>query len=198
MMKRSLRRAVTLLEVLVAALVVSSIFIVIWYFYSHGMSNIQVTERVLESTRGAHILFELLHRDLKRAQEVAIPTDLLRNSDPKPEPGDAVIYIDLKEYAFRKRDRRVTIDGKPFLPGRFDEVRFTMAEPGLVTVRLVPVPSSSGSGPAESPRLAAAGRYVLESTVWVEYLTATTAEPELVANERASHQFCLNGWPLDY
>lgn len=193
---RGLRRAVTLIEVLVATVVVSSIFIVIWYFYSHGMSNLQVTERVLESTRGAHILFELLHRDLKRASEVAIPRELLSASDPRLEPGDAVIYADLKEYVFRKKDRRVTIDGYPFTLGRFEEVAFRLSEPGLVSIKIVPIPSSGGAG--EPERLAAAGRYVLESAVWVEHLSARSEEPELVANEAASHAFCLTGWPLDY
>lgn len=191
-----IRRAVTLIEVLVATVVVSSIFIVVWYFYSHGMSNLQVTERILESTRGAHILFELLHRDLKRASEVAIPRELLSSSDPKLEPGDAVIYVDLKEYVYRKKERRITIDGYPFTLGRFEEVSFRLTEPGLVTVKIVPIPSASGTG--ESERLAAAGRYVLESSVWVEHLSARSEEPELVANEAASHAFCLTGWPLDY
>lgn len=193
---KRIRRAVTLLEVLVATVVVSSIFIVIWYFYSHGMSNLQVTERVLESTRGAHILFELLHRDLKRASEVAIPKDLLNASDPKLEPGDAVLYVDLKEYVFRKKDRKVSIDGHPFSLGRFEEVNFRLTEPGLVSIKLVPIPSSGGTG--ESERLAAAGRYVLESSVWVEHLSARSEDPQLVANEAASHEFCLTGWPLDY
>lgn len=194
-MKR-LRKALTAIEVLIATVVVSSVFIVVWYMYSHGMSNLQVTERVLESTRGAHILFELLHRDLKRASEVGIPRDLLTGAEPKLEPGDAVIYIDLKEYVFRKKDKRVTIDGYPFTLGRFDEVSFKLIEPGLVHVRIVPVPSSGSAG--ESERLAAAGRYVLESSVWVEHLSARSEEPQLVANEAVTHLFCLTGWPLDY
>lgn len=193
---RRLRRALTAIEVLIATVVVSSVFIVVWYLYSHGMSNLQVTERVLESTRGAHILFELLHRDLKRASEVGIPRDLLGGSEPKLEPGDAVIYIDLKEYVFRKKDRRVTIDGYPFTLGRFDEVSFKLTEPGLVQVKIVPVPSAGTAG--ESERLAAAGRYVLEASVWVEHLSARSEEPQLVAHEAASHAFCLTGWPLDY
>lgn len=193
---RGLRRAVTLTEVLVATVVVCAVFIVVWYFYSHGMANLQVTERVLESTRGAHILFELLHRDLKRAGEVAIPRDLLAVTEPKLEPGDSVIYIDLKEYVFRKKEKRVTIDGYPFTLGRFEEVAFRLTEPGLVTIKLVPIPSASGSG--ESERLANAGRYVLESSVWVEHLSARSEDPQLVANEAASHAFCLTGWPLDY
>ena len=195
-LKRRLRRAITLIEVMVAAVIVSSVFIVVWYFYSHGMSNLQVTERVLESTRGAHILFELLHRDLKRATEVAIPRDLLSSSEPKLEPGDAVIYVDLKEYVFRKKDRRVTIDGYPFMLGHFEEIAFTLKEPGLVQVRIVPVPSAGT--PGESVRLANAGRYVLEASVWIEHLSARSEEPQLVANEAASHAFCLTGWPLDY
>ena len=195
-LRRARRKAVTLIEVMIAAIIVSTIFIVIWYFYSHGMSNIQVTERVLESTRGAHILFELLHRDLKRSSEVAIPRDLLSGSDPKLEPGDAVIYIDLKEYVFRKKDKRVTIDGYPFTLGRFEEVSFKITDPGLVTIKLVPIPSAGAA--SESPRLASAGRYELESSVWVEHLSARSEEPQLVANEAASHEFCLTGWPLDY
>jgi prepilin-type N-terminal cleavage/methylation domain-containing protein len=190
------RRGVTLIEVLVAAVIVSSVFVVVWYLYSHGMSNLQATERVLESTRGAHILFELLHRDLKRAREVAIPRDLLGAADPKMEPGDAALYVDLKEYLFRKKTRTVTIDGDAFRLGQFEEIAFTLSGPGLVTVKIVPIPSSGVAG--EPERLASAGRYVLESAVWVEHLAASHEEPTLVANEAASHEFCLNGWPLDY
>lgn len=193
---RGLRRAVTIIEVMVATVIVSTVFIVVWYFYSHGMSNLQVTERVLESTRGAHILFELLHRDAKRATEIAIPRDLLSSSDPKLEPGDAVLYVDLKEYVFRKKDKRVTIDGYPFTMGRFEEVSFVLKEPGLLTVRIVPIPSAGTAG--ESERLAAAGRYVLDASIWVEHLSARSEEPQLVANEAASHEYCLTGWPLDY
>lgn len=186
----------TLIEVLVAALIVSSIVIVIWYFYSHGMSNLQATERILESTRGAHVLFELLHRDIKRAREVSIPKDLAALAEPKLEPGDGLVYIDLKEYLFRKKTRTVTIDGHPFRLGLFDEVAVENREPGVYTIRIVPVPSASVSG--ESPRLAQAGRYVLETTVASEELAAHAGEPTLVIKEAASHRYCLSGWPLDY
>jgi predicted secreted protein len=184
----SLRRAgVTLVEVLVAAVVVSAVVIVIWYFYSHGMSNLQATERILESTRGAHVLFELLHRDIKRAREVSIPKDLAALAETKMEPGDTLIYIDLKEYLFRKKTRTVTIDGHPFRLGLFDEISYESKEPGVST-----------SGKGEAPRLAQAGRYVLETTVTAEQIAAHAAEPTLVIEEAASHDFCLSGWPLDY
>lgn len=190
------RRAVTLIEVLVAALIVSSIVIVIWYFYSHGMTNLQATERILESTRGAHVLFELLHRDLKRAREVSIPKELAALAEPKLEPGDSLTYIDLKEYLFRKKTRTVTIDGHPFRLGLFDDVAVETKEPGVYTIRIVPVPSASV--PGESQRLAQAGRYVLETTVASEQLAAHAGELTLVIDEAASHQYCLSGWPLDY
>jgi predicted secreted protein len=193
----SLRRAgVTLVEVLVAAVVVSAVVIVIWYFYSHGMANLQATERILESTRGAHVLFELLHRDIKRAREVSIPKDLAALAETKMEPGDTLIYIDMKEYLFRKKARTVTIDGHPFRLGLFDEISYESKEPGVFTIRIVPVPSTSGKG--EAPRLAQAGRYVLETTVTSEQIAAHAAEPTLVIEEAASHDFCLSGWPLDY
>ena len=190
------RRAVTLVEVLVAAVVVSAVVIVIWYLYSHGMSNLQATERILESTRGAHVLFELLHRDIKRAREVSLPKDLTAMAEPKLEAGDTVIYIDMKEYLFRKKTRTLSIDGNPFRLGLFDEVSYESREPGVYTIRIVPVPSASGKD--EPARLAQAGRYVLETTVVADEIAAHAQEPALVKNEAASHDYCLSGWPLDY
>jgi hypothetical protein len=193
---RRLRRAVTLIEVLVAALIVSAVFVVIWYLYSHGMSNIQATERILESTRGAHVLFELLHRDVKRAREVLLPRDLTAATDPKLEPGDLLLYVDFKEYFFKKKDRTISIDGLPFRLGLFDEIAFEPVRPGVYQLKIVPVPSQGQ--PGESPRLANAGRYVLETTIAADQLAAQAEEPTLVQGEGASHRYCLSGWPLDY
>lgn len=195
-LRRAVRRAVTLIEVLVAAVIVSAIFIVIWYLYSHGMSNMQATERILESTRGAHVLFELLHRDVKRAREILIPKDLTQVAEPKLEPGDLLLYVDFKEYFFKKKQKTVFIDGLPFRLGQFDEVGFELVTPGVYALKIVPVPSQGA--PGEAPRLANAGRYVLETTVWAEQLQAAAEEPQLVINEPASHRYCLSGWPLDY
>jgi hypothetical protein len=173
-------------------------FMVIWALYSHGMSSIQRTERILESTRAAHVLFELLHRDLKRAREVVIPraTTASAISTGPIEPGDALMYVDLKEYAFRKKTGTVWIEGRPLPLGRFDVVAFDSPRPGLVTFRISPVPS--GGLPSDLPMLARAGRFTLEGSVWVEQVEGRANEPTLVGEFRGGHAFCMIGWPLDH
>ncbi|MBI4862481.1 MAG: prepilin-type N-terminal cleavage/methylation domain-containing protein [Candidatus Riflebacteria bacterium] len=190
------RRGLTLVEVLVAALIVSAIFVVIWYFYNQGMASIQSTERVLESTRAAHILFELLHRDLKRAREVLIPRDLAALAAGQVDPQDAILYVDLKEYAFRKKEQRLYIDGRPFKLGKFDAISFSTPQPDLVVFRISPVPSGRPS--SDLPRVVQAGRFTLEASVWVERLAYLPDVPSPVDEHRAMHQFCLGGWALDY
>jgi hypothetical protein len=190
------RRGLSAIEVIVAALIVAGVFVVIWGIFSHGMRNIQSTERTLESTRAAHILFELLHRDLARAWEVAIPKAALKASKIPYEDGDSVIFIDLKEYAFRKKERRLYISGHPFRLSLFDEVSFEIVRPGLVKFTIAPNATTVPN--ADLQKRLHSGQFRLEGQVCVERLRALAQYPTQVEELKGSHKYCLGGWPLDY
>jgi len=171
------------------------VFIVIWSVYGHGMRNISATERTLESTRAAHILFELLHRDLTRAREVAIPQSIMKVSGLPFEKGDALIFIDLKEYAFRKREKRVYVGGRLYRMGLFDEVSFEIVRPGVVKFVIVTAPSNVG---AEAKGVQRGGRFRLEGQVCVERICALERNPTQVEEFKETHKYCLGSWALDY
>ena len=189
----SLRRTgFTLIELLVALLVACAVIIGSWLFWSGGSRQVVTGQRKLDSLRSAHLVFELLHRDLKSARTVFVSPP----SAPGTPPTTVFFFVDGKEYAFDPQQRRLSIGGEPFKLTPFEEVTATPQPEGLVQVRIV-----SLADPADVPDGypgKKAGRMVLEMDAVVEVIRDQVHYPHVLGEEREAHGYCSMGDPIDY
>jgi prepilin-type N-terminal cleavage/methylation domain-containing protein len=184
--------AFTLIELLVALLVASVVIIGSWLFWSGGSRQVVTGQRKLDSLRSAHLVFELLHRDLKSARSVLVTSP----SAPATPPVTTFFFIDGKEYAFDPAQRRLSIGGEPFRLTPFEEVTASLQPEGLVQVRIV-----SLADPADVPDGypgKKAGRMVLEMDAVVEVIRDQAHYPYVLGEEREAHGYCSMGDPIDY
>ncbi len=88
--------AFTLVEVAVASAISALVMLILWTLDRTGMVQTNVTQNKLDALRSSHLLFEVVHRDLKGARHVV---DL-----PAPAgAGHSLFFIDGKEYRFDRK-----------------------------------------------------------------------------------------------
>ena len=196
-----LRRAFTLVELLVATLLTVLLVVLTvmgtWAIHTGGWRNMLVTQKKLGAIRGAHLLFEVMHRDLKSARTLLVAP---RVPDPETgKPGPTVFLIDGKEYVWEPNTGVLTIAGERWVLGLFEDIQLEQHPRGLIRVRIVSVSDEAAqAGPTGADGFGGAGRTVVESWVTVDTLRTREAYPSVVEENRAVHGYCEGGDGIDY
>lgn len=191
------RGGFTLVELLIATLLTVLVLVGVWLIHSGGWRNMLLTQKKLGAIRGAHLLFEILHRDLKGARSVLVAP---RVPDPATgKPGPTIFLIDGKEYVWDPRTGILIIAGERWVLGLFEEIQLEQHPRGLVKVRIVSLAEEAAqAGPTGVDGFGGGGRTVVESWVTVDTLRTREAYPSVVEENRASHGYCEGGEPIDY
>lgn len=192
-----MRRGFTLLEMLVATLLMALVVIGVWGIHTGGWRSMLVTQKKLGAIRGAHLLFEVLHRDLKSARTLLVAP---RVPDPATgAPGPTIFLIEGKEYVWDPVTGVLTVAGQRWVLGLFEEIRLEQRPRGLVMVRIVGLADEAAQeGPSGPDGIGGTGRTVVEAAVTVDSLRTREAYPSVVEENRSLHGFCEGGDPIDY
>lgn len=192
-----MRRGFTLLELLVATILMAMVVIGAWSIHTGGWRSMIVTQKKLGAIRGAHLLFEVMHRDLKGARTLLVAP---RVPDPATgKPGASIILIDGKEYVWDPVTGVLIVGGEKWVLGLFEEISLEQRPRGLVMVRIVSLADEAAQdGPAGVDGIGGAGRTVVEAAVTVDGLRKREAYPSVVEENRKMHGFCEGGDPIDY
>lgn len=190
------RRAFTLVEMIFSVLLVAMVFLGVWMIHTGGWRSMILTQRKLGAIRGAHLLFERLHRDLKAAHTLLIAQPV----DPESGNQDWMVYlIDSHEYAWRKRTGELIVDGERWVLGVLDDFTLTQLPRGQVGVRISSLAEDAAQlGPVLNRGYSKNGRTVLEAAVTVDFLRGREVYPYVVTENRAYHGHCVAGPPIDF
>lgn len=191
------RDGFTLVEVLVAVLLVALVSMGTWLLHSGGWRGVLLTQKKLGAIRGAHLLFEVLHKDLKGARSLLVAP---RVPDPETgQPGPSVFLIDGKEYVFDPKTGQLTIAGERWVLSLFEDLTLEPGAFGLVKVRIVSLHDEAAKGgPAGSDGPGGTGRTEVETLVTVDGLRGRERYPTVIEENRASHGYCTGGDPIDF
>lgn len=198
-MRRARRRAsaFTLVEVLVSTLLTVLVLLGAWTINVGGWRNMLLTQKKLGAIRGAHLLFEVMHRDLKSARSVLVAP---RVPDPATgKPGPTIFLIDGKEYVWDPNTGVLVVGGERWVLGLFEDIQLEQRGRGLIRVRIVSLADEAAQpGPTGEGGFGGGGRTVVESWVTVDTLRTREAYPSVVEENRAVHGYCEGGSPIDY
>ena len=191
------RNAFTLIELLVAVLLVVLVCLGTWMIHTGGWRSMLVTQKKLGAIRGAHLLFEVMHRDLKCARSLLVAP---RVPDPETgKPGPSIFLIDNKEYVWDPTTGVLIVSGEKWILGLFTEIHLDQLTQGQVHVRIVSVSDEAAqNGPAGHDGIGGSGRTVVESTVTMDRLRGREVYPWVVEENRPYHKGCMEGDALDY
>jgi len=191
------RSAFTLVELVVSVLLVALVCLGTWMIHTGGWRSMVVTQKKLGAIRGAHLLFEVLHRDLKSARSLLVAP---RVPDPDTgKPGPTVFLIDGREYVWDPVTGVLVIGGERWVLGLFEEITIEQRLHGEVFVRIVSLADEAAQQGMMGPEgIGGAGRTVVESSVTVDRLRTREAYPYVVEENRAAHSGCEQGHSIDY
>jgi hypothetical protein len=185
--------AFTLVELVTAIVLVAGAVLVVWALYTTGSRQVVLSQMKLDAVRGAHLLFEVLHRDLVGARSVLVVPPPPAAPDRAPPP--SLFFVDGKEYLLDRATGALTIAGEPWLLCGYEDVSLRLLAGGRARLRIAAV---SHSAPRAGGPGSGAARAVIESDVTIEVLRGKELFPFTVEEHRQAHNYCMEGDPVDY